>query len=211
MRVLVACEFSQIVTKAFRDKGHEAYSCDFEDCLINKDWHIQDDVLNHLNDNWDLLIGHPTCTFLTNSGVRHLSDISSKNGVKAKIHGKARELEMIKGCEFFNKLKNCNISKICLENPVPHGYAVGYIGMYNQLIQPWMFGHKESKGICLWLKNLPLLKPTKIVGPPPKNMRKEDKKIWHRIHYMGNNKGDRAKQRSVFFEGIAQCMADTWG
>lgn len=150
------------------------------------------------------------CTFLTNAGVKHLHDITSKKGVKAKIHGKARELEMIKGCDFFNKLKNCNIPKICLENPIPHGYAVGYIGMYNQLIQPWMFGHKESKAICLWLKNLPLLKPTKIVGPPPKDMRKEDKKIWHRIHYMGKGKGDRGKQRSIFYSGIAEAMANQW-
>lgn len=210
MKVLIGCEFSQIVTKAFRDKGHEAYSCDIIDCDINPAWHIKDDVLNHLNDGWDLAIFHPPCTFITNAGVRHLHEnVSSKNGVKAKINGAARLHEMTKACIFFNKLANANIPKIAIENPIPHKYAKAYIGEYSQLIQPWQFGEKQSKAICLWLKGLPLLKPTNVVGPPPKNMTQEEKRSWHKVHYTSPGP-NRAKERSRFFEGVAKAMVDQW-
>lgn len=151
MKVLIACEESQTVCKEFRAMGHEAYSADILDCSGgHPEWHIKGDVLKILNDGWDLMIGHPPCTRLANSGVRWL---------------KERNLwsELKEATIFFNKLQNASIDKICLENPIPHKYAVSGIGKYNQLIQPYQFGHPETKATCLWLKNLPKLTPTNIV------------------------------------------------
>lgn len=198
MKVLIACEFSGVVRDAFAARGHDAWSCD----LLPSDRpgnHIQDDVLNHLDEGWDLMIAHPPCTFITNAGVRHLYSIPSRNGVVTKIHGKKRREEMIKACDFFNTLKRSKIPRLCIENPVPHGYAVERIGSYSQIIQPWMFGHGETKATCLWLKNLPLLVPTKIVYGRE-----------HNIH-MASPGPDRWKKRSITFAGIAEAMADKWG
>ncbi|MFH0904087.1 MAG: hypothetical protein V1854_02715 [Methanobacteriota archaeon] len=201
MRVLVGCEFSQVVTRAFRDKGHEAYSCDLLPTEGNPDWHIQDDVLNHLDDIWDLAIFHPPCTYLTNAGVRHLYEhIVSRNGKHAAVYGFARWVEMRKAAEFFRQLLNADIPKICVENPIPHRYAVAEIGRkYDQLLQPWQFGHPETKATCLWLKNLPPLKPTNIVDGREA-----------RIHKMPPSK-DRWKNRSRTYIGIANAMSEQWG
>lgn len=199
MRVLVACEFSGIVREAFAKRGYDAWSCD----LLPTDQpgqHIQGDVLDILGDNWDLMIAHPPCTYLTNAGVRHLHDnVASKNGVKAKIHGAARWAEMLKACDFFNALKNAPIPKICIENPIPHKYARERIGNYDQIIQPWQFGHGETKATCLWLKNLPLLKPTNVVSGRE-----------HRIHKMAPS-ADRWKKRSITYQGIGDALAAQFG
>lgn len=199
MRVLVACEYSATVRDAFAALGHEAMSCD----LLPSDRpgpHYRGDVFDIINDGWDLMIGHPPCTYLTNAGVRHLHDhVTTINGVRAKISGKERWIEMERAAEFFVRLKNCNIPKICIENPIPHKYARALIGGYSQLIQPWQFGHGETKATCLWLKYLPPLKPTKIVdGRHP------------RMHLMPPGP-DRWKLRSVTYEGIAKAMAKQWG
>jgi len=195
MKVLVACEFSQVVTKAFRKIGHDAYSCDILDTEGNPNWHIKDDVLNHLNENWDMMIGHPDCTYMANSGVCWLHKDESRWG------------KLDHACEFFNKLKKAPIEKICLENPIPHKYARNNIGKYTQIIQPYQFGHLERKATCLWLKNLPKLIPTNDVK---EEMKKLPKNISQRIHYTPPGK-DRWKIRSRTFQGIADAMADQWG
>ena len=195
LRVLVGCEESQVVTKAFRAKGHEAYSCDLKPCSGgHPEWHIQDDVRRHLNNEWDIGIFHPACTRLANSGVMWL---------------KKRDLwkEMEAACQFFNEFINAPISKICVENPIPHKYAVENIGKYSQIIQPWMFGHTERKATCLWLKNLDLLRPTNNVK---EEMLRLPKREQQRIHYLPPSK-DRAELRSKTFPGIANAMALTWG
>jgi len=187
MRVLIACEESQEVCKAFRAKGHEAFSCDILPCSGgHPEWHIQDDVLKHLDDGLDLMIAHPPCTRLCNSGVMWLEKRNLWSDLK-------------QATAFFNKLKNANIDKICIENPIPHKYAVKDIGKYTQIIQPWMFGHGETKATCLWLKNLPKLKPTNIVDGREQ-----------RLHRLPPSK-DRARLRSKTFPGIAKAMAEQWG
>src|SRR3990170_2869343 len=136
MRVLVACEFSQIVCKAFRDKGHEAYSCDILPTEGNPAWHIQDDVLKHLDDGWDLMIAHPPCTYLCNSGVRWLTFSGSgshRDTVQDRINN------MITASGFFNTLLCADIPLIAIENPIQHGYARKLIRKYDQIIQPHYF------------------------------------------------------------------------
>jgi len=188
MRVLVACEESQVVTIAFRARGQEAYSCDIQPCSGgHPEWHLQCDVLTVLDRGWDLMIAHPECTRLCNSGVRWLTE---------------RDLweDMRKAADFFNKLKNAEqIPKRCVENPIPHRYAREIIGGYTQIIQPNQFGHPESKATCLWLFNLPVLIPTNIVGVA-------EQRIWKMPP-----SPERAKLRSKTFPGIAKAMAEQWG
>lgn len=188
MKILIACEFTQTVCKAFRDKGHEAYSCDILPTEGNPDWHIQGDVLEILDDGWDLMIAHDPCIYQCNSGVRWLWEQEERWNL------------LDESCEFTKKLLNAPIDKICRENPIPHMYAVRRIGRkYDQIIQPWQFGHPETKATCLWLKNLPKLKPTNIVeGRKP------------RIHRMPPSP-DRGKNRSRTLEGFGLAMADQWG
>lgn len=194
MKVLVACEESQRVCIAFRAKGHEAYSCDIEPCSGgHPEWHIQDDVLKHLDEGWDLIIAHPPCTYLSNAGARFLypkgvlNEERYKKGIEAK--------------EFFMKLYNADCPKICVENPVSS--TIYKMPKYTQEIQPYYFGHPFKKKTRLWLKGLEPLKPTNIVEVS------ESTKI------AGNwfNKGgkERQKNRSKTFEGIAKAMAEQWG
>ena len=198
MKVLIACEFSGIVREEFNKLGHDAWSCDILDTEISGN-HIKGDVLEVLNRNWDLMIAHPPCTYLTNAGVRHLHSVPSRNGVITKIHGQERWKLMREAAEFFNKLKNASIKYICIENPVPHKYAKDIIGKYDQIINPWQFGHGETKKTCLWLKNLPILKPTNIVdGRYPA------------CHMTAPSK-DRWKIRSRTYSGIAKAFAEQWG
>lgn len=142
-----------------------------------------------LNKNWDLGIFHPSCTYLTNAGVRHLHSVPSRNGVLPKIHGEERWKLMKEAAEFFNELKNAPINRICLENPVPHKYAKEIIGDYTQLIRPYQFNNPETKAICLWLKNLPKLIGTKLV---PKEQRV------HNIHNMSPAQIDGKKGLDSF-------------
>lgn len=199
MKVLVACEFSGIVRDAFAARGHDAWSCDLLP-TERPGQHIQDDVLKHLNEGWDLMIAHPPCTYLTVAGVKHLYDhVKSRNGVQAKIHGKERMSEMRKGSDFFKALMNAPIPKIAIENPTPHHFAKDIIGRYQQRIQPWEFGEPQTKGVCLWLKNLPPLMASII-----------EQKREPKCHMMPPGP-DRAKNRSRFFPGIAKAMAEQWG
>lgn len=203
MRILVACEESQEVCKAFRKLGHKAFSCDIQDCSGgHPEWHIKGDVFDYTDLNpfnefkgWNLMVAHPPCTRLCNSGVMWLDK---------------RDLweDMKKGAVFFKKLLNVKIPLVAIENPIPHKYALKIIGKkYNQIIQPYMFGHKERKATCLWLKGLPQLKPTKDVK---KEMLKLPKSKSQRIHYTSPGK-DRGKIRSKTFKGIAKAMAEQWG
>jgi len=194
MKVLIACEFSSIVRDAFLERGHEAFSCDLlpaENDLPG--YHYQGDVFDIINQDWDLMIAHPPCTYLANSGVRWLR---SKYGWNQE---RLRNLK--KGVDFFCKLKAANIKKIVVENPIPHKYAVKRIGRYNQLVQPWVFGENESKAVCLWLKELPPLIPDITKKPD-----KLEQRVWRMAP--GPN---RQKERSRFFKGIARAMAEQWG
>lgn len=190
MRVLVACEFSGVVREAFRKRGHDAYSCDLLDSLDKSQYHFTTDVLNIIRDfHWDLMIAHPPCTYLCNSGVRWLGD--PRDNLE-----RWEQLQL--ASDFFYQLLNAPINKICIENPVPHKY--GGLPRYDQKVQPWMFGHAEKKGTCFWLKNLPLLVPTNIVPPPYKA----------RSH-MESPGPDRWMRRSITYQGIADAMASQWG
>lgn len=217
MKVLVACEESQIVTFELRWLGHEAYSCD----ILNPsakifDWHIKGDAIPLLNGNcsfktmdgavhkingcWDMIIAFPPCTFLTNAGARHLYKNHELNVERYKKGLEAKE--------FFMKFYNADCKRIAIENPVPS--KIYNLPERSQIIQPYMFGHEFSKKTCLWLKGLPLLVPTNLV---------ECKKTWcpsgsykknHDEKYRGVFTKDRALNRSKTFPGIAFAMATQW-
>ena len=185
MKILVACEESQAVCIEFRKRGHEAYSCDIlPPSGGHPEWHIQDDVLNHLEDGWDMMIAFPPCTHLAVSGARWFAE-------------KRKDGRQQKAIEFFMKLANAPIEKIAIENPISIMSTVWR--KPDQIIQPWMFGHGETKATCLWLKNLPLLKPTNIVDGC-------EQRIWK----MPPSK-NRSKLRSKTYPGIAKAMAEQWG
>lgn len=207
IRVLVACEFSGRVRDAFRAKGHDAWSCD----LLPTERpgpHIQDDVLKHLNDGWDLAIEHPPCDHLAVSGAKWFAEKRADGRQRAAI-------------VFFLDLWETIIPKVALENPIgimsgkreylkkwyPDLYERAKILPEPQIIQPWMFGHPEQKATCLWLKNLPKLEPTNNVKE--QMMKLPDNKR-QRLHYLPPSP-DRWKNRSRTFPGIAQAMADQWG
>jgi len=196
MKVLIACEESQEVCKAFRELGHEAYSCDILPCSGgHPEWHFQDDVLKHL-DGWDLIIAFPPCTHLAVSGAKHF---------KKKIaDGRQQE-----GIDFFMKLANCNCERLCIENPI--GIMSSKFRKPDQIIQPYMFGHKSKKTTCLWLKNLPLLKPTDIVEP--ELIRYKDGSVFSK-DYMNckrSKPGESSVLRSKTYPGIAKAMANQYG
>lgn len=196
MKVLVACEYSGTVRDAFIRVGHDAVSCD----LLPTDRpgpHYQGDVRDIINHGWDLLIAHPPCTYMTNSGVRWLHVDES------------RWAKLDEAAEFFNLLLNAPVARIAIENPIMHKHAKERIGNVNQsqVIQPWMFGHMEQKATCLWLKNLPELVPTNNVR---EEMMELSDKERQRIHYIPPSK-DRWKLRSVTYQGIADAMAKQWG
>ena len=182
MRVLVACEESQAVCIEFRKLGHEAYSCDVQDCSGgHPEWHIKGDVLEQLDKGWDMMIAFPPCTHLASSGARWF---------------KNKKPEQAEALDFVRLLMNAPIKKIAIENPV--GVISTKIRKPDQIIQPWQFGHGETKATCLWLKGLPLLVPTNIVDGREA-----------RIHKMPPSE-DRAKLRSKTYQGIAEAMADQW-
>ena len=196
MRVLVACEYSGKVREAFRAKGHDAWSCDLLPADDGSPYHIQGDVLDILNDGWALLIGHPPCTYLCNSGVSWLHKIPE------------RWDQMRKGAEFFKALWDSDIPKIAIENPIMHKYAKEIIGSnQTQLIQPYQFGHPESKATCLWLKGLDPLVETDNVKEVWKSLPKKEAQ---RLHMLPPS-ADRWKLRSETYQGIADAMAEQWG
>ena len=180
MRVLIACEFSGIVRNEFIKLGHDAWSCDLLPTELDGP-HIQGDVSKVLNDNWDLMISHPPCTHLAVSGARWFKD---------------KQKEQREALEFVQRLLDAPVKMIALENPI--SVISTHIRKPDQIIQPWMFGHGETKATCLWLKNLPLLKPTNIVDGRE-----------NRVHRMPPS-DERWKNRSRTFAGIAKAMAEQW-
>lgn len=181
MRVLVACEYSATVREAFAAKGHEAVSCDLLPTEIPGP-HYEGNVLDILYDNWDLMIAHPPCTHLAVSGARWF---------------KEKQTEQKEALDFVRYLLSAPIDKIALENPI--SIISSKIRKPDQIIQPWMFGHGETKATCLWLKGLPLLQASNVVDGREA-----------RVHKMAPSP-DRWKERSRTFKGIAQAMADQWG
>lgn len=197
MRVLVACEYSGTVRDAFRSRGHDAWSCDLLPTDGNPAYHYCRDVLDILNDDWDMMIAHPPCTYLTNSGVRWL------------YSDETRWQRLDEAAAFFRALLDAPVPRIAVENPIMHKHAKARIGNIpqNQVIQPWMFGHMEQKGTCLWLKNLPPLVETNNVREAMKSLSVKER---NRIHYLPPS-ADRWKIRSTTYKGIADAMADQWG
>jgi hypothetical protein len=195
MRVLVACEYSGRVRDAFIAKGHDAMSCD----LLPTDVpgpHYQGDVMDILADGFDLMIAHPPCTYLSNSGVTWLH------------RQEGRWQKMRDGALFFKSLMEAEIDRICIENPIMHKHAVDVIGRrQDQVVQPWMFGHMEQKATCLWLKGLPELQPTNNVKEKMMELPDNERQ---RLHYLPPGP-DRQKLRSLTYQGIADAMADQWG
>ena len=205
MKVLVACEESQEVCKAFRELGHEAYSCDIQDCSGgHPEWHLKQDVIPLLNQDWDLIIAHPPCTFLTVTGNRWF-DVE-RYGDKAIQRQKDRE----KAVEFFMQFVNAKCEKIAIENPI--GYMSTAYKKPTQIIHPYMFGDPARKATCLWLKGLPKLIPTNIVEPIIIHYQngKGTDNPWH-METMKLPPKERSKARSKTFPGIAKAMAEQWG
>lgn len=183
MKVLVACEFSGVVREAFRRRGHAAYSCDILDCEDGSGFHYVGDALKAITAQpWDLMIAHPPCTYLAVSGARWFKD---------------RRAEQEAALAFVQALMSAPIPRIAIENPI--SVISSRIRKPDQIVQPWMFGHGETKATCLWLKNLPLLTPTNIVdGRAP------------RVHYASPGP-NRWKERSRTMQGIGDAMAEQWG
>lgn len=210
MKILVACEESGVVRRAFRERGHDAWSCDLEPADDNSLFHYQGDVFDILNDKWDMMIAHPPCTFLTNAAQRWLY-IGGKKVLDS--HGRpnvdqVRWHNMCDGAEFFTALRKAPIDKIAIENPVMGLDAKARIGVQqDQCVQPWWFGDKAFKGTCLWLKNLPPLVATNRLTPPKPGT--DEHKAWSKIHRASPGR-DRAKLRSRTFQGIADAMAEQW-
>lgn len=210
MNVLVACEESQRVCVAFREKGHNAFSCDIEPCSGgHPEWHIMQDVIPLLNGKcsfktmdgiehsidgkWDLIIAHPPCTYLSNAGARFLYP-----------KGVLNEERLAKGMiakDFFMHFYNADCDRIAIENPIPS--KVYGLPPYTQTIQPWMFGHPVQKKTCLWLNGLPELQPTNVVEE------RQSTKIPGNWFNSGGK--ERQKNRAKTFPGIAKAMAEQWG
>lgn len=225
MRVLVACEESQEVCKAFRERGHEAFSCDLQECSGgHPEWHIQDDVLMVINgykrgygspffvtndglihrtpEQWDLIIAHPPCTYLSNAGARWLYAGGKLNQDRYK--------KGLDGKEFFLKFLNADCQRIAIENPIPS--SVYELPPYTQVIQPYEYGEPWSKKTCLWLKGLPPLVPTEIMTDHKPFIPSGSYTKTHDPKYKGSSrKGGSARSRSKTFPGIASAMAEQWG
>lgn len=193
-KILIGCEYSGTVRESFAKLGFDVWSCDLLPTDIPGQ-HFQCDVREILDKNWDLAIFHPSCTYLTNSGVCHLHKDPD------------RWAKLDEAGEFFKLLLNAPIPRIAIENPIPHKYAIDRIGRkYDQIIQPWQFGHTESKATCLWLKNLPKLVETNNVKAEMMLLPDRERQ---RLHYLPPST-DRWKIRSKTYQGIADAIADQW-
>lgn len=206
MRVLIACEESQTVCKAFRELGHEAYSCDLQACSGgHPEWHIMHDAVEvAYSGSWDLMVAHPPCTFLSRVAIQH-----NKKPGRIELREQAIKL--------FQRLQQMHIPKICIENPIPQAYVTEKVGRWNQVVQPFYFGDPHMKTTCLWLKGLPKLQGHIHVGMDVNKYKPKP------IGYNGRGnpyyisgdlvrqRTDRAKLRAKTFPGIARAMAEQWG
>ena len=202
LKILVACEESQVVTIELRKLGHEAYSSDILPCSGgHPEWHFEGDVIPLLNKKWDMIIAFPPCTYLSNAGACRLYP-------QKGVLNQERYLKGLEGKEFFLQFLNADCPRIAVENPVSS--KVFDMPLHSQEIQPYMFGHPYTKKTRLWLKGLPLLIPTTLVDPispycPAGTSRKDKSK------YGAAKRGEDAKNRSKTFPGIAKAMAEQWG
>ena len=222
--ILIACEKSRRVASAFEKLGHHAVSCDILPAEQEGE-HIQDDVLKHLDDGWDMMIAHPDCTYLANSGVHWLSRQPGRFGA------------MVRSAIFFKTLLDTDIPLIVIENPIPHRYALEIIGKkYDQIVQPYRFGEDASKATCLWLKGLPPLTPTKFIEPhyacrcgstyrfeyalgkygcPNCGGEYTARAVWGNQTKSGQNRIPPSKARKTdrarTYQGVADAMANQWG
>lgn len=218
MNILIACEESQRVVMEFRKKGHNAYSCDILPCSGGfPEWHVMQDVLplldgncvfhtmdgmlHHIDGKWDMIIGFPPCTYLSNSGARHL--------YKGGVLNMERYEKGVAAREFFMKIYNANCDKVVIENPAPS--KIYELPLKSQSIQPWQFGHAFTKRTWLWIKGLPLLQSTDIVTPERSWCPSGSYSGVHDDKYRGMFTKDRARNRSKTFPGIAKAMAEQWG
>ena len=217
MKVLVACEESQAVCKAFRELGHEAYSCDIIECSGgHPEWHIQEDVLPLLNGHcafhtmdgkphaliqrWDMIIAFPPCTYLTNAGARHLW--------KGGVLNEERYAKGLEGKKFFMEFLDADCPRIAIENPTPS--KIYELPKHSQVIHPYQFGHPFTKRTQLWLKGLPPLQPTDLVEPERTWCPSGSYSGKHNDKHRGMFTKDRARNRSKTFPGIAKAMAEQW-
>lgn len=213
MKILIACEASQIMCKAFRAKGHEAYSCDLEDSYGGyPEWHIKGDVLPLLTQHWDMMIAHPPCTHLAVSGARHFE--------KKRADGRQQQ-----GINFFMEFTKTNIPKVCIENPM--GIMSTIYRKPDQIIHPYYFGDEAQKTTCLWLNGLPKLfhaKEKDLFNDTITHVSKGDfyefttkdgvkkkQPMWFAKAFLKKDNSDRALARSFRYEGVARAMADQWG
>jgi len=196
MRILVACEFSGTVRDAFIRKGHDAMSCDILEGEGDGP-HYMGDIREVLYEEWDMVIAHPPCTYLANSGVSWL------------FRDETRWDRLDDAAAFFNMFLDLKVPRLCVENPIMHKYAVERIGgrKQSQVVQPWMFGHKEQKATCLWLRGLPKLEPTNNVKEEMMKLAPAERQ---RLHWLPPSK-DRWRIRSTTYSGIAEAMAEQWG
>ena len=203
MKILVACEESQAVTKELRKLGHEAYSCDILPCSGgHPEWHLQQDVIPLLKEKWDMILAFPPCTHLAVSGARHFEQ-------------KIKDGRQQQGIDFFMQFVNADCPRIAIENPI--GIMSTKYRKPDQIIQPWMFGDKYTKSTCLWLKGLPKLKPTKIVEHgeyfewvDKKGKKKRQPKWFYDALKKAKTSEERSVIRSKTFPGIALAMATQW-
>jgi hypothetical protein len=196
MKILVGCEESQAVTKELRKLGHDAFSCDIQDCTGgHPEWHLKMDIFQAIDlKEWDMGIFFPDCTYLTISANKWYKDQPKRKS--RTLVGLERREAREKAIDFFMKLYNCKIPKVGIENPI--GVISSRFRKPDQVLQPWMFGHGETKATCLWLRNLAKLKPTNIVDGR-----------FQKMHLLPKTK-DRAKLRSKTYPGIAKAMANQW-
>jgi hypothetical protein len=196
MKVLIACEFSGTVRDAFTKLGHDACSCDLEDTLTPGK-HYKGDMFDIVNDGWDLIIAHPPCTHLAVSGARHFE--------KKRADGRQQQ-----GIDFFMRVMNIDVPRLAVENPI--GIMSTLYRKPNQIIQPWEYGHKTTKATCLWLKGLPLLKPTNIVDKGEVVTFASGKRMSKWFYESSQlSPKERERMRNKTFQGIADAMAEQWG
>lgn len=194
MKILVACEFSGRVREAFRKKGHDAYSCDIIPSDDMSPYHIQDDVLKHLDEGWDMMIAHPPCTWLCQA-MRTNASRKDRPNITPIFEAKRKE-----AFDFVMALYDAPIKRIAIENPIGYLNQRDIFRKPDQIVRPYMFGDPYKKDICLWLKNLPTLKPTNIVDGRKK------------IDYWSSKRNpDGRSLKSITFQGIANAMAEQWG
>lgn len=205
-KILIACEMSGIIREAFSHIGWDAWSCDLQDTVLPGK-HIKSDVLDILGEGWDLMIAHPPCTYLTITGNKWFLDPSDKNKPHPRFPD--RLYRQKKAVTFFMELNNAPIPHIAIENPI--GFMSTFYRKADQIIHPYQFGHNISKATCLWLKNLPLLRPTEIVEPEMVILKSGKKMAKWYADSLKLPQAEWSNYRSKTFQGIANAMATQWG